>query len=245
MTVKDKEIAVPGEVLAEGMDYLPGQGTYREGDRIIAGRLGLASIEGRAVKLIPLSGKYIPKMGDTIICQVIDVGFSGWRVETNSAYSAMLSVKDAISEFIRRGADITHYFNVGDYIVAQITNVTSQKLIDVSTKGPGLRKLHGGRILEVNTNKVPRIIGKSGSMVSMIKDATGCRIIVGQNGLIWLDGAPEAEFTAVEAIQKIASEAHLPGLTEKIKKFLEEKTGKKIEAHAPSIGEHSHDKGDR
>ncbi|MBS3126323.1 RNA-binding protein [Candidatus Woesearchaeota archaeon] len=229
LLIQDKEIVVPGEIIAEGMDHLPGQGTYREGDKIIAGRLGLANVEGRAVKLIALSGRYIPKRNDTIICQVIDVGFSGWRVETNSAYSAMLSVKDATSEFIRRGADITHYFNVGDYLVAKITNVTSQKLIDISTKGPGLRKLHGGRIIQVNCNKVPRIIGKAGSMVSMIKNATGCRITVGQNGLVWLEGEPKSEYIAIEAIRKIEQEAHLSGLTDRVKAFLEEKTGKKVE----------------
>ena len=64
--VKDKDIAVPGEVLAEGMDYLPGNGTYRDKEKIRAERLGLAQIEGRAIKLILLSGKYLPKRGDTI-----------------------------------------------------------------------------------------------------------------------------------------------------------------------------------
>ena len=53
--IDDKSIAVPGETLAIGMEVLPGLGTYREGEKIVANRLGLASIEGRAVKLIPLS----------------------------------------------------------------------------------------------------------------------------------------------------------------------------------------------
>ena len=170
--VKEKEISVPGETLAIGMDVLPGAGTYREGENIIAKRLGLATIDGRTIKLIPLSGRYTPKMGDTIICEVFDVGFSGWRLDTNSAYSAMLSMKDATSEFIARGANLTQYYDLGDYIVCKIVNVTSQKLIDVTMKGPGLRKLKGGRIIEVDPNKVPRIIGKQGSMVGMIKDAT-------------------------------------------------------------------------
>ena len=61
INVKDKDIVVPGEVLAEGMDNFPGIGTYREGDNIIASRLGLVSLDGRTIKLIPLSGRYIPK----------------------------------------------------------------------------------------------------------------------------------------------------------------------------------------
>ena len=223
--VKDKEISVPGESLAVGMDILPGNGTYRDGEKIAANRLGLVMIEGRTIKLIPLSGRYIPKTGDTIICKVIDVGFNGWRLDTNSAYSAMLSMKDGTSDFIARGANLTQYYDLGDYIVCKIVNVTSQKLIDVTMKGPGLRKLKGGRIIEVDSNKVPRIIGKQGSMVIMIKEATKCNIVVGQNGLIWIDGEPFNELLAIQTIRKIEKESHTSGLTDKIKEYLE-KNGK-------------------
>lgn len=218
--VTNKDIVVPGEILAEGMGNLPGYGTYREGEKIIAGMVGLVDVVGRTIKLIPLSGKYTPRKGDVIICKVIDVSFSGWRVDTNSAYSAMLSIKDATSNFIVRGADLTMYYEIGSYIVCTITNVTSQKLVDVTMKGPGLRKLKGGRIIGVNTNKVPRIIGKQGSMINMIKEATDCNIIVGQNGLIWIDGKPEKELIAVQAIKKIEEESHLSGLTDSMKEFL-------------------------
>ena len=125
--IKEKEIAVPGEQLAQGMDILPGQGTYRDGENIIAKRLGLATIDGRTIKLIPLSGRYIPKTGDTVICKVIDVSFSGWRLDTNSAYSAMLSMKDGTSDFIARGANLTQYYDLGDYIVCKIINVTRRQ----------------------------------------------------------------------------------------------------------------------
>ena len=226
--VKDKDIAVPGETLAIGMDTLPGSGTYREGEKIIAHRLGLVSIDGRAIKLIPLSGRYAPKAGDTVICKVFDVTFSGWRLETNSAYAAMMSLKDATSDFIQKGANLTQYYDLGDYIVCKIINVTSQKLIDVTMKGPGLRKLKGGRIIEVDSNKVPRIIGKQGSMVSMIKETTNSNIIVGQNGIIWIDGVPESELLAIQAIRKIEKESHLSGLTEKIKEFLDKKSQLKV-----------------
>src|SRR3989339_1563927 len=220
--VKDKEISVPGETLAVGMDILPGHGTYREGEKIMANRLGLVMIDGRTIKLIPLSGRYMPKTGDTIICKVIDVGFNGWRIDTNSAYSAMMSMKDATSEFIARGANLTQYYDLGDYVMCKIVNVTSQKLVDVTMKGPGLRKLRGGRTIEVDSNKVPRIIGKQGSMVVMIKEATQCNIIVGQNGLIWIDGGPMNELLAIQAIRKISAESHTSGLTDKIKGFLEQ-----------------------
>ena len=221
INVKDKEIVVPGEVLAIGMDNFPGIGTYREGENIIASRLGLVFLEGRTIKLIPLSGRYIPKKYDTIICKVIDVSINGWRLDTNSPYQAMLSLKEATSRFIERGADLTQFYDIGDHIVCKIVNVTSQKLVDVTMKGPGLRKLKGGRIINVASNKVPRIIGKQGSMVSMIKETTNCNISVGQNGLVWIDGTPESELLAVTTIRKIEEESHLSGLTDNIKEFLE------------------------
>ncbi|TKJ17027.1 RNA-binding protein [Candidatus Woesearchaeota archaeon B3_Woes] len=219
--LKEKEVVVPGECLAEGMDTLPGQGTYREGEKIFSSRIGLLSIDNRAIKIIPLTGKYIPKRGDTIIAKITDVIMSGWLLDTNTAYHAMLSMKEGTSDFIPKGANLRKYFDFGEYVVCNITNVTSQKLIDVTAKGPGLHKLKGGRVINVNSNKVPRIIGKQGSMVSMIKDATGCRITVGQNGLLWLQGEPEKEILTIKAIRMIEKESHKAGLTDNIKAFLE------------------------
>ena len=91
-------------------------------------------------------------------------------------------------------------------------------------KGPGLRKLEEGRILNVASTKVPRIIGKQGSMVSMIKKATNCNIIVGQNGIVWIKGLnPEDEILTVETIKKIEKQAHFNGLTDEINAFLDKK----------------------
>lgn len=227
--MENKKIVIPGEELAVGMDFLPSFGTYRDKDKIVSSRLGLVNIDGKIIKIIPLAGKYNPRKGDTIIAKVEDVSYGGWRLNINCAYAAMLSVKDATNEFIQRGADLTQYFDLEDYVVAKITNVTSQKLIDLTTRGPGLRKLIGGRIIDVNTNKVPRIIGKQGSMVHMIKSTTDCKIIVGQNGLLWISGEPKNELIAIEAIRKIEQESHLGGLTDRIKEFLEKATGKKVE----------------
>ena len=110
----------------------------------------------------------------------------------------------------------------------KISQVTSQNLVDLSGKGRGLTKVKGGRIIKVNTHKVPRIIGKKGSMVSMVKQATGCKIIVGQNGLVWISGEPEMELEALNTIHKIEKESHTRGLTETIKTYLEKKLNIKI-----------------
>ena len=129
--IKDKDVVVPGETLAEGMDYLPGIGTYRNGENILASKIGLVNIDGRAIKLIPLAGKYLPKVGDTIIAKIEDILMSGWRVNTGSAYTAIMPISEATSEFIPKGANLRKYIDFGDYCICKITKVSSQMLVEI------------------------------------------------------------------------------------------------------------------
>ncbi len=221
LQVEEKQVVVPGQVIAEGMEYLPSHGTYRKDDKVLVNKLGILSVEGKVLKTQPLSGRYIPKQDDIIIGKVIDILVSGWRFDVNSPYSAVLPVKDASFDFIARGADLSKYFALEDYAVAKVTNVTSQNLVDLTVKGQGLKKLEGGRILKANCHKVPRIIGKKGSMISLIKEQTGCNIIVGQNGWIWIKGEPKQESLAYKAINMVEKESHKQGLTEKVQKLLD------------------------
>jgi len=222
LLVQEKDIIIPGEILAEGMDYLPGENTYRENDKIHARVLGLVTLSGRVVKVTPLSGPYVPMIGDKIIAKVVDITMSGWRLNTNTAYLALLNVKDATTRFVRKQEDLSQIIAIGEYVIVMIINVTSQRLIDASMREPGLQKIVGGRIIEINSQKVPRIIGKKGSMISLIKTHTGCEITVGQNGLIWIKGTPEGEHKAELAIKIIEERSHLSGLTEAMEKYLGE-----------------------
>lgn len=223
---KNKEIVVPGEVIAEGMDFVAGNGTSRFGKKIIANLLGLINIGTRVIKIVPLVGGYLPKKGDVIIAKVIDITISGWRVDFGSPYTAILSIRDALDERIQKGADLTKIFNLGDYLVAKITQVTSQNLVDITMKSPGLRKLKEGFIIKVNSHKIPRIIGKQGSMINLLKKETNCKIIAGQNGWIWIKGNPKDEVVLIKAIRKIEEESHLEGLTDNIKLFIKSQRNK-------------------
>jgi exosome complex component RRP4 len=226
LIIEQKKICVPGDVIAKGMDFLPSHGTSRDGEDIIANKLGIVNVNGRLISVIPVSGKYTPKKGDTVIGRVFDITMSGWRININCAYSAMLMLKDATSEYVPRNQDLTKLFNFDDLVVAKIENVTSQFLIDLSLKGPGLRKITGGITTTVTPSKVPRIIGKNGSMVSMIKKATGARIIVGQNGVVWIFAEePSMELIALNTVKKIEENAHISGLTDKIKEYLDSIVG--------------------
>ncbi len=219
LLVKDKEVVIPGQELAIGMDYLPAGGAFRENDKIVSSQLGLINISGRLVKVIPLKGKYMPKKNDIVIGTVINMSFSNWFIDIGCPSEAVLSFVNA-TEYIDKGADLAQYYSFGDVIAATISKVTRGS-IDLTMKGPGLKKLVGGKIVEVAPSKVPRIIGKQGSMITMLKDMLNCRMMVGQNGKVWIQGTPENELLATKAVRMIENNAHLEGLTDKIKEFIE------------------------
>ncbi|MFH1972261.1 MAG: exosome complex RNA-binding protein Rrp4 [archaeon] len=222
LLVEDKQIVVPGDILAEGMDYLPSYGATRDNDKIVSMQVGLASINGRVIKIIPLSGRYVPKKDDTVIGYVKDLTFSSWFIDVGYAYDGNLNMKEATSDFIERGASLSKYFKPGDILITKIVNVTKEKAIDLSMKGPGLRKITSGKVIEITPSKVPRVVGKQGSMISMIKEKTGCSIFAGQNGRIWISGEnPEMELVATKAINLIDERSHVTGLTDLVKEFLD------------------------
>src|SRR3989338_4112929 len=221
LVVEERQVVIPGDALAEGMDFLPGKGAYREGDHILSSRLGLMSVSGRILNAIPLSGRYVPRRDDVVIGYIKDMSYSSWFVDVGYAYEASLSMKDATADFIERGSSLSDYFAVGEIILTRVSNVTKEGNVDLTMKGPGLRKLTGGKILEITSSKVPRVVGKQGSMISLIKDKTGCNIFAGQNGRIWIRGAStEAEKIASDAILLINEKAHTSGLTKKVEEFL-------------------------
>ena len=112
-------------------------------------------------------------------------------------------------------------------LIAKVVGVKS-KGVDLSVKGRGLHKIDSGLIIKVNSNKVPRVIGKQGSMVSIIKQETDCNIVVGQNGIIWIRGEnAEQELIAKKAIIFITEKSYTEGLNYNVKEFLQKNKIKK------------------
>jgi exosome complex component RRP4 len=220
--VKDRDIVVPGDLLAEGMSYIPGGKAYRENSKIFTSTVGLASVRGRVVKVIPLSGRYMPKKGDVVIGTITNIGNSGWAVDIFAPYNADLNIGEATTEYIDlHKTELSSIFNIDDYVLAEVVGINERKFIKLSTKHRPCRKLIGGNLISVSPTKIPRIIGKEGSMISMLKQGSGCDILVGQNGFVWIKGDPEKQALAAKVINKIEDESHKKGLTDEIKKMLE------------------------
>jgi len=219
-----RQLVLPGDLLAEG-DFLANENTYKEGNKIYATRIGLVDYDNKKIYVVALKSFYIPAVGDTVIGRIIEVGLSSWTIDINAPYLATLRASDVMDRsFKPRKDELPSIFDVSDLVIAKIVSYdrTCDPLLTV--KDQGLGKISKGQVIEITPTKIPRVIGRKGSMVNIIKEGTGCQIIIGQNGLILINGkTPEDEVIAIMAIRKIEEEAHTSGLTDRITELIRRK----------------------
>ena len=214
--VENKDLVIPGQILADD-EYYSGRGTFKENGKICSSLMGLVSLRNKKLRVIPLKSKYVPKKGDVVIGKINDVRFSMWEVDINSPYSGILP---AFEVFGREKKELNKVYDVGDVLFLRVVDVDEIKKAKLGLKGRGMGKFKGGIIVDIAPTKVPRLIGKKGSMINMIKDKTNCKIVVGQNGLVWVKGEEDMEQLTKNIIHLIEAEAHTSGLTNKIKNKL-------------------------
>ena len=224
----ERDFVVPGDEIVNSMEFLPGRNSFRDGNSIYSKRVGLVHIENHVVSIVPLSGGYMPLIGDMVIGEVVDVQSNGWIISIDSAYDAYLPLS-GVRQFVRQGTDLSKIYAIGDIVYAKVSVATGNSL-NVSLQDIRARKLVGGKLMEISPVKVPRLIGKQGSMISLIKERTGCNIYVGQNGIIWVFG--DNYDLVTEVLRKVEKESHMEGLTDSIEKLLEEK-GIKVVVRSP------------
>lgn len=222
-----KQIVTPGDLLAEN-DYMAGDNTYKENGKIYATRVGLVDYDKRRVYVVALKSFYVPYIGDLVIGKVTDVTLGVWLIDIKAPYPAVLRASDALNRpFKPQRDELSSIFDVGDVVIAKIVayDRTRDPLLTVSDIGLG--KVKRGQIIEITPTKIPRVIGRQGSMITMLKQETGCQITVGQNGVILVSGKSlEDEQLVIRAIRKIAEEAHTSGLTDRITEMIKnEKRG--------------------
>lgn len=197
-----KRVVVPGGLVTEERKRL-GIHVFIENGKVYSDALGLVYADKDTASVIPLHGKYIPRKDDLVVGVVVSETYSGYIVNINSIYSSYISKED-MREKLKRGAIIS----------AKVKEVNEINEADLE----GTRVFYGGEILSISPAKVPRVIGKEGSMLNEIKNGTACSIIVGRNGWIWAKGGNIP--LLAEALAVIEEEAHLSNLTNRIGEFL-------------------------
>ena len=215
-----RELVLPGDVIDES-GAKAGEYAYSREGKVYAAVMGIKNVSPIGVSVIPLWGQYMPSAGDFVIGVVNDIGPSNWMIDINAPYPAPLHVSE-VPWKVEFG-DTSRFLNIGNVVFLKILSVDESKKIQVTMNDSGLRKVEGGLLVEIAHSKVSRVIGKSGSMIQLLKAASGCRIFVGQNGRIWIDGEEDRAAVVADALKMIEEKAQARDLTEKVKVYLESK----------------------
>ncbi len=229
-----RDLVVPGEVLTEDTkNFLPGRGTIFNKDRtkIISLNIGLKQIRRNYINVIPLRGFYTPRPGDKIIALVVDKNPVKYRCDINSKEDGILKPKNTVKRGKPRGFrggapdnhdNSTEKYDIGDILIVKVLSADRLNKPELTTVGKYLGKRRDGLVISIDPPKIPRVIGRSGSMIKMLKNLTKCNIFVTQNGRIWLKGEDIAhERLLIDAVRKIEKEAHTVGLTDRMSEYIE------------------------
>lgn len=218
----NRRIVLPGDLLATN-PRAAGYGTYVENGKVYSKILGLFDKSDTGVKVIPLKGKYSPSVGDVVVGIVREVTSNGWTVDIHSHYQAFLPLSEN-PEF-KPVKKINDVLDIGDAVITKVLNIDPRLKVTLTMRDKVCRPVRFGRIVAINPARVPRVIGKKGSMIKTLKSELGIQMLVGQNGLIWLNGDSAKVSIAEEAIYVIEEEAHTEGLTDRIIELIKKRKG--------------------
>ncbi len=228
-------IVTPGEKIQGRVMLRRGENSFfiRIGNSIVATHLGVLKKTGGNIDLIPYKSVYIPKKDDYVIGVIIGYAPNGWIVDIGSSTKAFLAAQEFIKwegnnqRFDPKKYELSEHFKIGDLVGAVIIDINAQShpILSLPQDKPGINKKHLGKlqgyfIIKVHTTKIPRIIGRKGSMIKMIKENLEGDIIIGQNGVILYKGSYENFLLLKRIIKTIISSTFAPGLTGRIAEML-------------------------
>ena len=217
-----KRYVLPGDFITTAPLRLHGN-VVLEGKRIISTAIGLSDISTDSARVISLTGVYMPKIDDLVIGTITSVSGNSWFADINSCYQGMLLGQDVFG----RGSyptmkEMKDRLDKGDIIFAKIANSDRQREPLISIADRNLGKIDSGELIKISPTKIPRLIGKHGSMIQTIETSTNATLTVGQNGLIVVScEETNGLLKALAAIRMVDEQAHLVDLTDKVKKMLE------------------------
>jgi exosome complex component RRP4 len=218
MNNEPRQLVLPGDAVGDKRS-IAGPGTKKVGDKLVAITAGILQAQGEKVSILPMNGCYEPKTGDQVIGIVTEANTGNWIVDIRAPWLAPLHVSE-VPWRVDFG-ETMNYLKPGDAILCKVLFVDEQKKVQVTLKDRNLSKLEEGELFEVPPSKVARVIGKNGAMLNLLKEYIECWLFVGQNGRLWLNGQPQEILLAQETLRRISDGANIPGLTERIKAFLE------------------------
>lgn len=197
--VEQKELVLPGTLLTDN-DYKLGRNTFKQKDKIYSDITGLAYFNSDNVTVIPLNYKYEPQYGDLIIGKVLSSSYSSWSIDLNSTYNGFLPTTEL---YDKNEQNLSSIINVNDKLLLRVAHVDEIKRVKLTIRSQGLGKFNQGVIIRVKQPTIHFLSEENAFLASMIRECTGSDIIIGKNGLIWINGRSEEIEKIIKIIEYI------------------------------------------
>ena len=148
---------------------------------------------------------YIPCVNDRIIGIVFEKRAKVAFVDTGTAFNCLISLTAETKEL-----------SIGSIVMGRIIKIEEDNNILLGEIK--ILKKENTMLIFIHPSKIARIIGKEGSMLSLIKEKTKCQILIGLNGYMLIYGKDIKN--VIKAINFIVERAHLDDLTNKVSSLL-------------------------
>ena len=203
--VENKEIVLPGSLLTDN-NYKLGRGTYKENGKIYSSITGLVYFESEQIKVIPLKDTYSPNYGDLVIGRVTGSSYSSWSIDINSTYHGFLPTTEL---YDKNEPNINNIINIKDMLLLRVANVDEINRVKLTLRSRGLGKFNQGTIIKVKQPTIHFLSEENAFLTTMIQEYTYTDVIIGKNGLIWINGLKENIERIIEIIELIEKEEPL------------------------------------
>ena len=229
----ERIIVTPGEIIDKNIRLKQGGGKiiHSEKGNIITS-LGVIQKGKKNIDILIYKDIYKPSKNDYVIGVVVGYAPNGWVIDIGSYTKAFLPAVEMVKgEFDPRRVDLSKYLSIGDLVGFRISEVKRLGYFlgtlrhDGKERDKKYGKIKDYYVLKIHSSRLPRVIGKKGSMIKLIKQALKSEIIIAQNGVILFRGSIEKFNMFRDIINTIVEKTYAPGLTnyvmDKLKEMVE------------------------
>jgi len=212
------KLVVPGEIVAKG-NFRSWVNVLKKGEEYLSLFVGRAEISGGRVRVIRLSGPYIPKVGDFVIGVVTEVQPLAATLDINSYVNGYILANAFFKRRIDPSKfDLSNKVNIGDLVAARVKKIERGK--DIVLQPDQKWKVEGDAIFYISPAKAHYLYASRSRIPSKIKELTGAELRLGANGIVVVKGDLKKIEMVKKALDVIESTYNLNGLYGEIIKVL-------------------------
>lgn len=201
----EQRLVIPGESIGDCTGKNLGSGVASAENGAIATRLGYLKENNGTMHVVPINAAYMPRSGDLVVGLVEAVQSNLWFLDVNGPFNALLPM--SLAPWKVEFGDARNHMDVGEAVLARVQEVDECHNLVCTMKGVGLRKIGEGHVASVSIQHLPMVK----DILSDLKIASDCRIIVGDNGRVWIDGEDAGMRLAINTLNSISKTGHIKG----------------------------------